>query len=237
MMKSIIHQANTRGNSNYGWLNSYHTFSFGNYHNPERMHFGLLRVLNDDFVEGGKGFDMHPHQNMEIISIPLSGDLEHKDSMGNIQVIKQFDVQIMSAGTGIYHSEYNKNIDKPVNFLQIWIFPKIKNIAPRYEQKTFLPEKRKNKLQVVLSPEQDEALTINQDAWFSLGNLEKGFKITYAIKKKGNGVYAFLIDGEVTINGLKLEKRDGMGIWDTENLEITADINSEILLIDIPMQL
>lgn len=234
-MKSIIHKANTRGNSNYGWLDSYHTFSFGNYHHPERMHFGLLRVLNDDFVEGGQGFDMHPHQNMEIISIPLSGDLEHKDSMGNVQVIKENDIQIMSAGSGIYHSEYNKNIDKPVNFLQIWIFPKIKNISPRYEQKTFLLDKRKNKLQVVVSPEQDEAVTINQDAWVSLGNFEKGFKTTYDIKKRGNGVYAFLIDGEITINEQKLEKRDGMGIWDTEKLEIKADLNSEILLIDIPM--
>lgn len=234
-MKTVVHKANTRGHINHGWLDSHHTFSFANYHNPERVHFGVLRVLNDDIVEGGKGFGTHPHDNMEIISIPLKGDLEHKDSMGNVQVIKQHDVQIMSAGTGIYHSEYNKSKDSLVNFLQIWVFPKQRNIKPKYEQKTYLPHDRKNKLQIVVSPEEDEAVTINQDGWFSLGNLEKGFKTAYAIKKKGNGVYAFLIEGEVTINGEKLEKRDGMGIWDTEMLEITADANSEILLMDIPM--
>lgn len=234
-MKTVIHKANTRGHVNHGWLDSHHTFSFANYHNPERVHFGVLRVLNDDIVEGGKGFGTHPHDNMEIISIPLKGDLEHKDSMGNVQVIKQHDVQIMSAGTGIYHSEYNKNKDNLVNFLQIWVFPKQRNIKPKYEQKTYLPQDRKNKLQVVVSPVEDEAVTINQDAWFSLGNLEKGFKTDYTIKKKGNGVYAFLIEGAVTINGQKLEKRDGMGIWDTEKLEIIADANSEILLMDVPM--
>ncbi len=234
-MKTVIHKANTRGHVNHGWLDSHHTFSFANYHNPERVHFGVLRVLNDDIVEGGKGFGTHPHDNMEIISIPLKGDLEHKDSMGNVQVIKQHDVQIMSAGTGIYHSEYNKNKDNLVNFLQIWVFPKQRNIKPKYEQKTYLPQDRKNKLQVVVSPVEDDAVTINQDAWFSLGNLEKGFKTDYTIKKKGNGVYAFLIEGAVTINGQKLEKRDGMGIWDTEKLEIIADANSEILLMDVPM--
>ncbi len=234
-MKTVIHKANTRGHVNHGWLDSHHTFSFANYHNPERVHFGVLRVLNDDIVEGGKGFGTHPHDNMEIISIPLKGDLEHKDSMGNVQVIKQHDVQIMSAGTGIYHSEYNKNKESHVNFLQIWVFPKQRNIKPKYEQKTYLPQDRKNKLQVVVSPVEDEAVTINQDAWFSLGNLEKGFKTDYTIKKKGNGVYAFLIEGAVTINGQKLEKRDGMGIWDTEKLEIIADANSEILLMDVPM--
>lgn len=235
-MKTVIHKANTRGHVNHGWLDSHHTFSFANYHNPERVHFGVLRVLNDDIVEGGKGFGTHPHDNMEIISIPLKGDLEHKDSMGNVQVIKQHDVQIMSAGTGIYHSEYNKNKESQVNFLQIWIFPKQRNIKPKYEQKTYLPQDRKNKLQVVVSPVEDDAVTINQDAWFLLGNLEKGFKTDYTIKKKGNGVYAFLIEGgAVTINGQKLEKRDGIGIWDTEKLEIIADANSEILLMDVPM--
>lgn len=234
-MKSIIHKANTRGNSNYGWLDSYHTFSFGNYHNPERMHFGLLRVLNDDFVEGGKGFDMHPHQNMEIISIPLSGDLEHKDSMGNVQVIKENDVQIMSAGSGIYHSEYNKNIDKPVNFLQIWIFPKIKNISPRYEQKTFLPDKRKNNLLKLVSPENDDALYINQDAWIYISNFDKDFKTKYVVNKKGNGVYIFIINGEININNNKLLKRDGIGIWDIDCFTVTASKNSELLFIEVPM--
>lgn len=235
-MKTIIHKAETRGHANHGWLDTHHTFSFAHYYNPERVHFGMLRVLNDDIVAGGMGFGTHPHDNMEIISIPLSGDLEHKDSMGNTAVIRQHDVQIMSAGTGIYHSEYNKNKDKQVNFLQIWVFPKQRNITPRYDQRTFKPEDRQNKLQVVVSPEKDsEGVWINQDSWFHLGTLKQGFTTDYTINKNGNGVYAFVIDGDVTINGQKLNKRDGMGVWDADKLSITADSNAELLLMEVPM--
>ncbi len=235
-MNTVLHKANTRGHANHGWLDTNHTFSFAHYYDPTRMHFGALRVLNDDFVEGGMGFGTHPHDNMEIISIPLLGDLEHKDSMGNTAVIRQNDVQIMSAGTGIYHSEYNKNKDKKVNFLQIWVFPKLRNITPRYDQITFKPEDRINKLQQVVSPSKnDEGVWINQDAWFHLGNLKKGFTSDYSIKQKGNGVYAFVIDGEVTINEQQLSKRDGFGIWDTDKITIAANNDAELLLMDVPM--
>ncbi len=235
-MKTILHQANTRGHANHGWLDTSHTFSFAHYYDPSRMNFGVLRVLNDDFVDGGRGFGTHPHDNMEIISIPLSGDLEHKDSMGNKTVIKQNDIQILNAGTGISHSEYNKNADKKVNFLQIWVFPKVKGIVPSYGQITLNPEERINKLQTVVSPTKtDSNVWINQDAWFHLGSLKKEFKTEYTIKQKDNGVYAFVIDGEVTINGQKLSKRDGFGVWETDKLSILADKDSEILLMDVPM--
>jgi len=235
-MNTVLHQASTRGHANHGWLDTNHTFSFANYYDPARMHFGALRVLNDDFVDGGKGFGTHPHDNMEIISIPLLGDLEHKDSMGNVAVIKQNDVQIMSAGTGIYHSEYNKNKDKKVNFLQIWVFPKQENIQPRYEQKAYDPINRVNKLQEVVSADKGgEGIWINQDAWFHLGNLKKGFQTDYAIKKTGNGVYAFVIEGDISINGQALHKRDGFGVWNTDKLAITADNDAEVLLMEVPM--
>ncbi len=236
MMKTILHKANTRGHANHGWLNSYHTFSFAGYHNPERVHFGALRVLNDDSVSGGMGFGKHPHDNMEIISIPLSGDLEHADSMGNVAVIKQNDVQIMSAGTGIFHSEKNRNQDETVKFLQIWVFPKVRDIAPRYEQKTYTPESRVNKLQEVVSPiKGSEGLWINQDAWFHLGNFKSGFSIPYNLKQKGNGVYVFVLDGTLSVNDLPLNTRDGLGIWDTDTLNLKAETDAQVLLMEIPM--
>jgi quercetin 2,3-dioxygenase len=235
-MKSILHKAATRGNANHGWLDSHHTFSFAHYYDPARMNFGVLRVLNDDIVDGGKGFGTHPHDNMEIISIPLKGDLEHKDSMGNTGVIRQNDVQIMSAGTGVYHSEYNKNADQKVNFLQIWVFPKKRNIEPRYDQRSFKPEDRLNKLQNIVSPnKEDPGVAINQDAWFHLGNLAKGFQTTYKVKAQTNGVYIFVIEGDVTVNGQKLNRRDGFGVWNTDELSITADEAAEVLLMDVPM--
>jgi redox-sensitive bicupin YhaK (pirin superfamily) len=235
-MNTILHKAGTRGHANHGWLDTSHTFSFAHYYDPSRMNFGALRVLNDDFVDGGMGFGRHPHDNMEIISIPLQGDLEHKDSMGNVAVIKQNDVQILSAGTGIYHSEYNKNPDKKVNFLQIWVFPKDRNIQPRYDQRTFKPEDRVNKLQQIVSPKKDdEGVLINQDAWFHIGTLKQGFATDYTMNRKSNGVYAFVIDGDVTINGTKLNKRDGFGIWDTDKLSIAADSDAEVLLMEVPM--
>src|SRR5690554_4268470 len=193
-MNTIIHKAETRGSANHGWLNSYHTFSFANYHNPERMNFGVLRVLNDDTVAAGMGFGTHPHDNMEIISIPLEGDLEHKDSMGNVAVIKEGDVQVLSAGTGITHSEYNKNKDKEVKFLQIWIFPKKKNLKPRYDQISIRDIAKDNEFYQILSPNQDDqGVWINQDAWFHIGKFEKGKSDEYKIKKEGNGVYAFIL--------------------------------------------
>jgi len=235
-MNTILHKADTRGHANHGWLDTNHSFSFAHYYDPSRMNFGVLRVLNDDVVDGGMGFGRHPHDNMEIISIPLSGDLEHRDSTGTTAVIKQNDVQIMSAGTGIYHSEYNKNADQKVNFLQIWVFPKEENITPRYEQKTFKPEDRINKLQEVVSAKKgSDGVWINQDAWLHLGTLKKDFKTEYTIKQKGNGVYAFVIDGEVTVNGQKLNKRDGFGVWDTAQISIAADSDAEVLLLEVPM--
>lgn len=235
-MNTVLHKAETRGHANHGWLDTHHTFSFANYMNPDRMHFGNLRVLNEDIVDGGMGFGTHPHNNMEIISIPLSGDLEHKDSMGNVAVIKQNDIQIMSAGTGIYHSEYNKNTDNKVNFLQIWVFPKQKNIEPRYDQITLVAADRDNKLQQIVSPSKDSAgVWINQDAWFYLGSLKKGFTANHKLNLKGNGIYAFVINGNVTISGQALNKRDGFGVWDTDAIDITADSDAELLLMEVPM--
>lgn len=234
-MKTILHKANTRGHANAGWLDSHHTFSFASYYDPTRTHFGALRVLNDDVVSGGRGFGMHPHDNMEIISIPLAGDLEHRDNMGNAAVIRQNDVQIMTAGTGIQHAEFNKNPDRPVNFLQIWVFPKERNVQPRYDQKTFLPELRLNNFQLVVSPGGEEGVQINQDAWFHLGKLQQGFSTTYTVKQKGNGVYAFIIDGRVTINDQPLYRRDGFGVWNTDTLTIGADTDAEVLLMEVPM--
>ncbi|MDG4946029.1 pirin family protein [Weeksellaceae bacterium KMM 9713] len=237
-MNSVIHKAETRGFANHGWLQSNHTFSFANYHNPDRMHFGVLRVLNDDVVTAGMGFGTHPHDNMEIISIPLEGDLEHKDSMGNVAIIKEGDVQVLSAGTGITHSEYNKNKDRKVKFLQIWVFPKERNLEPRYDQISIRDIAKENKFYQILSPNQDDqGVWINQDAWFHLGKFEKGKSDEYKLKKDGNGVYAFIIDGEVEINGTQLSKRDGMGIWDTDSIHVTATNDARVLLMEVPMSL
>ncbi|MFL9481983.1 pirin family protein [Chitinophagaceae bacterium LWZ2-11] len=236
-MKTIVHKADTRGHVNFGWLDSHHTFSFGHYHNPERVHFGALRVLNDDIVNGGGGFGTHPHDNMEIVSIPLSGNLKHKDSTGRGEVIKQYDVQIMSAGTGLQHSEMNASDNDPVNFLQIWVLPKKRNIKPNYDQKTYLPEGRVNQFQTVVAPDNDNAVWINQDAWFSLGNFSANFETTYKPKKEGNGVYVFVINGNATVNGQALNKRDGLAVSDTDLLNIKADTDAELLLIDVPMVL
>ena len=236
MSKTILHKADSRGLANHGWLLSRHTFSFANYYNPDRIHFGALRVLNDDTVEAGKGFGTHPHDNMEIVSIPLEGDLEHRDSMGNISIIRHGDIQVMSAGTGIFHSEFNKNKDQQVKFLQIWIFPEKKNVTPRYGQITLNIDDRHNRLQQILSPDEaDEGVWIYQNAWFHIGKFDKGFSTTYKLKAKGNGVYAFILNGDVTIDNQQLKSRDGFGIWDTDNLSISADTDSEFLLMEVPM--
>lgn len=235
-MKKTIHKADTRGHADHGWLNAWHSFSFAGFHDPERVHFGALRVLNDDTVAGGMGFGMHPHDNMEIITIPLAGQLEHKDSMGNTGTISKGEVQVMSAGTGIHHSEKNRNHHEQVKLLQIWVFPDTKNVKPRYDQKAFDLSAEKNKLVNIVSPAgEKEGLNIHQHAWFHLGRLDKDFSTMYDLKDKQNGVYAFVIDGEVTINGEKLERRDGLGITETDKLAIQADSDAELLLMEVPM--
>ncbi len=238
MANTILHKASSRGYANHGWLETYHTFSFASYYNPERMHFGALRVLNDDMIEGGKGFGRHPHDNMEIITIPLEGALEHQDSMKNTAVIEHGDVQVMSAGTGIFHSEYNKNKDRKVRLLQIWVFPNKKNVAPRYDQMTLKMEDRHNRLQQVVSPNpDDEGVWIHQNAWFHLGKFDKGVDTVYSVKRPGNGVYAFILNGDVRINDQVLSGRDGLGVWNTDSITVKAESNAEFLLMDVPMTL
>lgn len=238
MENKVLHKASSRGMADHGWLKSCHTFSFANYYNPERMHFGVLRVLNDDFVAPGMGFGTHPHDNMEIISIPLDGDLEHKDSMGNTTVIRNGDIQVMSAGTGIQHSEYNKNSDKPVKFLQIWLFPNKRNVIPRYDQLTLIKEDRKNKFQQILSPNKDdEGVWIHQDAWFHITELDQNKILTYKVKKPGNGVYSFVLSGDVVVENIELSQRDGLGIWDISELLYQTKTNAEVLIMEVPMAL
>ena len=235
-MKTILHKADTRGHADHGWLNAHHSFSFASWHNPERVHFGVLRVLNDDAVAPGMGFSRHPHDNMEIITIPLEGALEHQDNMGNRAVMRAGDVQVMSAGTGVEHSERNASHTDGLKLLQIWLFPRERNVEPRYQQITLDASEREGKLQQILSPDANDAgVWIHQDAWFHLGRLKAGQAAEYALKKAGNGVYAFIIEGTATVAGEKLEKRDGLGIEDAETFSITADTDAEILLMEVPM--
>ncbi len=236
-MKYIVHKSNSRGQADHGWLKSAHSFSFANYFDPEKSNFGLLRVLNDDMVEGGQGFGRHPHQNMEIISIPLKGELEHEDSMGTKRVIKTGDVQVMSAGTGVHHSEYNKSADKPVEFLQIWIFPKYKDIAPRYDQKSFAYAATPNAFHTIVAPMEspEEVIKINQDAYLSIAKLEKGKSTSYKVHNPANGIYTFLLEGNVSANGQTLERRDAIGAWDVETMTLEAVETSDILVIEVPM--
>ena len=235
-MKTIFHPAQERGHADFGWLNSHHSFSFGHWYHPEKVHFGALRVLNDDIVQGAQGFGAHPHDNMEIVSIPLSGALAHKDSTGTDGIIKTGDVQIMSAGSGIRHSEYNASKSDPVNFLQIWVFPKEENIKPRYEQKTFDAAQHANEWQVVVSPDTAEGgVWINQDARFALAELKPGATITYTPKFKDNGVYLFVIEGEVEAAEKQLNKRDAVGVWDIPSVDIKSKTTSRVLAIEVPM--
>ena len=235
-MKKVFHPASSRGAADHGWLQAKHSFSFANYYNSERVQFGALRVLNDDIIAPGMGFGTHPHDNMEIITIPLDGALEHKDSLDNIGVTETDEIQVMSAGSGVYHSEYNKNKDKSVSLLQIWVFPNKKNVTPRYDQKNIKDLKKVNSFYPIVTPNQNgPGMWIHQDAWFHLGEFDKETRINYNINKKGNGVYAFLIEGSVQIDGESLEKRDALGIWDTEKFELLANQNSRILLIEVPL--
>ncbi len=236
-MKTTVYKSESRGKAEHGWLKSRHSFSFAGYYDPERMHFGALRVLNDDEVAGGQGFGTHPHDNMEIVSIPLYGDLEHKDSTGRNEVIRQGDVQIMSAGTGIRHSEYNHNTDREVQFLQIWILPKERDIEPRYEQNSYSAEDRMNKFQTVVSPEGKDAVWINQDAYFSLANLDSGTSLDYQVKGHGNGVYLFVLNGEVDATGEILDTRDAMAATGLAVLNIKAKSYAEVLVIEVPMDI
>jgi redox-sensitive bicupin YhaK (pirin superfamily) len=236
MENIVIHKAETRGNANHGWLNAYHSFSFAAYYDSERIQFGALRVLNDDTIAAGMGFGTHPHDNMEIITIPLEGDLAHKDSMGNTEIIKHGDIQVMSAGTGIQHSEFNPNADQQTKLLQIWLFPNKRNVTPRYQQISLNTEDRHNKLQQVLSPNPDDAgVWIHQDAWFHMGNFDAGTTKEYSVKKEGNGLYAFILKGNVTINGQELNTRDALGITDFKTVNIKANTDAEFLLMEIPM--
>ncbi|WP_243345466.1 pirin family protein [Parabacteroides sp. FAFU027] len=239
MANYILHKANSRGHANHGWLDTYHTFSFAGYYDPERIHFGALRVINDDYIAPGMGFGTHPHDNMEIITIPLEGDLEHRDSMGNTSVIYHGDVQVMSAGTGIQHSEYNANRSEGLKLFQIWVFPNKKNVIPRYQQISLNVADRRNKLQQILSPNtEDEGVWIHQNAWFHLGEFDKDFALEYQIKAKGNGVYALVVKGTIEIDGKVLERRDGLGIYDTAQISIKAlSQDAEILLMEVPMKL
>lgn len=234
-VRTVLHRADSRGSANFGWLKSRHTFSFANYYHPERIHFGALRVLNDDIIAGGTGFGTHPHDNMEIVSIPLKGALAHKDSTGRAEVIRQGEVQIMSAGRGIRHSEMNHLKSEETHFLQIWILPKEMNIAPRYEQKPFAAEARQNSIQTVVAPDDAQAVWINQDAWFSLTTIDAGREVPYALHKAQQGVYVFVLSGKVEVAGETLGARDGLGVWDTDRIELRALEAAEVLLIEVPM--
>jgi quercetin 2,3-dioxygenase len=236
MSDSIFHPADSRGLADHGWLLSRHTFSFASYYDPERTHFGLLRVINDDIVKPAMGFGTHPHENMEIVSIPLAGSLRHKDSMGYQHIISAGEVQIMSAGSGLTHSEYNNSDTEDVNFLQIWVFPDRKNIEPRYGQMRFERANRQNRFQTLVSPDSDaEAIWINQQAWFSMATLDAGTTLSYGKHNPASGVYLFVIEGTLTVNGHQLAKRDGLGLTGPDDIELQAGETSEALALEVPL--
>jgi len=237
-MKTIIHRAENRGHANHGWLNAKHSFSFASWYDPNKIHFGALRVLNDDEVAQGMGFGQHPHDNMEIITLVQEGSLEHQDSMGNGSIMKPNDVQVMSAGTGVYHSEMNPDKNNAVKLFQIWVFPDKNNVTPRYDQKTFAPELRKNQWQEIIKPDTQQAgdaIFIHQQAWFNLADMDASTQLTYTTKLAGNGAYVFVIEGDVEIAGEKLKRRDAIGIWDYTEFSIIASSNSRLLVMDLPM--
>jgi redox-sensitive bicupin YhaK (pirin superfamily) len=235
----VLHRSESRGAADFGWLKARYTVSFANYYDPKRIHFGVLRVLNDDIVAGGMGFGTHPHDNMEIITIPLEGAIAHKDSMGNGSVIHAGDIQVMSAGSGVTHSEFNQHADRVARLLQIWLFPNKKNVEPRYGQLSLDPEKQNNRFQQIVSPDpEDDGLWIHQDAWFHLGRFDKGLETGYKIKRSSNGLYIFVINGAVDVNGQMLSTRDGLGISDMETVHfLIKEDDTKILLMDIPVKL
>lgn len=236
IMKMDIQRSEERGKADFGWLKANYSFSFANYYNPHKIHFGVLRVLNDDTVDAAAGFPPHPHDNMEIITIPLSGSLEHKDSMGNTGVITRGEVQVMSAGSGIFHSEFNHSSTEKLSLFQIWIMTAKKNAEPRYDQRKFNTEERKNKWQQVVNPmSENEGLQIHQDAWIFLGDFEKGKTVRHAIKKTGNGIYLLVIKGNITVNGQTLNTRDAAGITETSEIEISMNEDSELMVLDVPV--
>lgn len=235
-MKNIIYRAADRGAANHGWLKAKHSFSFASYYDADKIHFGALRVVNDDIIAGGGGFPTHPHDNMEIVTIPLKGALQHKDSTGGNGIIKAGDVQIMSAGTGVRHSEFNASAIDEVNLFQCWLFPKEQNIVPRYDQRSFHETERLNKWQTVVSPlASDHALWINQDARFSLAHITAGQTLNYTNAFTGNGVYIMVINGTINLNNETLETRDAIGVWEADQFNITAVENAELLAIEVPM--
>ena len=235
-MKTVFHPAEQRGHANHGWLDAHHSFSFASWYDPSKIHFGALRVLNDDIIAGSMGFGTHPHDNMEIITIPLVGALKHRDSMGNEATINAGEIQVMSAGTGIQHSEFNAT-NETLNLFQIWVFPNKKNVTPRYDQQLLDTAKMKNNFAQILSPDPaDDGVWIHQDAWFHLGEFDKGQTANYSVKSTNNGVYVLVVEGQITINGQVLNKRDALGVWNTETFAISFTENSKVLLLDVPME-
>ena len=236
-MKTTLYKSNERGHANHGWLNTYHTFNFGNYYHPNRTNFGSLRVFNDDFVQPRAGFGKHPHDNMEIVSIVLDGELSHEDSMGNKGTIRKNEIQVMSAGSGIFHSEFNSSKSEVTNFLQVWIYPKEKGITPTYGQASLHNFNSQNNLSNIISPrDEGEKLSINQNTWFYMGEYDQSKDVNYNVNDKNNGVYIFIIEGGITINNYDLTKRDAVGVYETDSINFTVEDNSRILLIETPME-
>ena len=235
-MKTVFHPSDSRGYANHGWLEARHSFSFASWYQPDRLHFGALRVLNDDILQGGMGFGTHPHDNMEIVTIPLKGDLEHKDSMGNSAVIREGDIQVMSAGTGVQHSEYNNSPDKEINLFQLWLFPNKQNVKPRYDQLPIRSLHQKNKFFQILSPSaNDQGVWIHQDAWMHILDADQDQYFDYVLQSPENGVYLIVIEGEVEVDNQTLFRRDAIGIWETDKLTIKTKTDAELLLVQVPM--
>lgn len=234
-LQFVLHRADERGHADHGWLNTYHSFSFAGWHDPKKMHFGALRVLNDDAVAGGGGFGTHPHDNMEIVSIPTSGALEHKDSMGNASVIKTGDVQIMSAGTGVRHSEFNHSATDPVSFFQVWIYPDAQGLTPRYDQEPYELAPPGEPLTCMVSPDGEAGVKIHQKAWFHMGRLNEGQSIVQDVHGAGQGLYIMVLEGSAAVAGQALKRRDAIGVWDTQNVKIEASSDCQVMVIEVPM--
>lgn len=235
-MKTIFHPEASRGHANHGWLNAKHSFSFASWYNPERIHFGALRVLNDDIVAPGMGFDTHPHDNMEIITIPLKGAIAHKDSMGNSSTINAGEIQVMSAGTGVMHSEFNPLKDQELNLFQIWIFPNKRNVEPRYDQQKITVDEHPNEFVQILSPNAEDAgVWIHQNAWFHMGKFTEDKDVTYTLKDPANGLYVMQVEGSSVIEGQQLNRRDAIGVEGTESVTLHIQKNATVLLLEVPM--